>query len=237
MRNENWWKPLHQGTVRCCTEIIVYIRKEAAGLKDSRWSLLLLQLFPRSLSAASAETDNSKMAIFVFSFYLDSKSFWSLGHILRNLFLWNMLQSCGVYWACVNRCRKAVPANWDGAGWQEVSKYYAHLHKGPEGGCRELQACQSDLIQWQVRSWNRSSLVPSGDTCRKKRGSGPASRDLRSAGPAWSTWSPFETGWPTLWMRERLWMWSVRNLVKPLTLSYNILLEKEWLHIVWTGVI
>jgi len=36
-------------------------------------------------------------------------------------------------------------ANWGGPSRLEVSKYDAHLQEGPEGGLRELQACQSDL--------------------------------------------------------------------------------------------
>lgn len=64
---------MHQGTVRCCTEVTAYIRKKAAGLKYSRWLLLLFQLLPWSLSAASAETGNSKMAIFIPSIYLDNE--------------------------------------------------------------------------------------------------------------------------------------------------------------------
>jgi len=39
----------------------------------------------------------------------------------------------------------AVLANWEGPSCLDVSKCGAHLQEGPEGGCGELQACESDL--------------------------------------------------------------------------------------------
>lgn len=68
---------------------------------DSRWSVLLFQLLPRSVSAASAETDNSKMAIFIFSFYLKSERLLKSGtnslqfiSVKHATVLWGVLGTC-----------------------------------------------------------------------------------------------------------------------------------------------
>jgi len=39
----------------------------------------------------------------------------------------------------------AVLANWGGPCGLEVSKCGVHLQEGPEGGSREVEACQSDV--------------------------------------------------------------------------------------------
>jgi len=55
----------------------------------------------------------------------------------------------------------------------------------------------SAWLQCQEMSWSRSSWGISQGKCRTTGGSGPASMGSWKAGPAWPTWFPSVTEWPT----------------------------------------